>query len=156
MYVLDTSAILSGKFFEGKLAITPSVYHEVKKGGIAWKNLQYMKAAGLQILAPPAAAIKLVEKSADKTGDLPKLSKADIETIALAFHLGAILLTDDYSMQNVAEEMNIKYMGIMEDGIKEKFYWTYRCSSCGKYYKNYIERCDICGGKIKRVRKRLI
>jgi len=153
VYVLDTSAILSGKFFGNDVAIPPAVLKEIKKGGMAWRHLQYMKAIGLRIISPPSDVINLVKKFAFRTGDLPNLSDVDIHILALAFHLKATLLTDDYSIQNVAKEMNIEYKGIMENGIKEKFYWRYRCKSCGKYFDEYVEVCPICGGKIKRVRK---
>jgi len=153
VYVLDTSAILSAKFFGNEIAIPPAVLKEIKKGGIAWRHLQYMKAIGLKIISPPKDAIKLVKKFAALTGDLPNLSMVDIHVLALAFHLRAILLTDDYSMQNVAKEMNIRYEGVMQEGIKEKFYWKYRCKSCGKYFDEYVEICPVCGGEIKRVRK---
>lgn len=112
-----------------------------------------MKAAGLKIIAPPKNAIEEIKKYAEKTGDISNLSETDIEVLALAFYLKAILLTDDYSIQNVAKEMNIKYEGIIEKGIKEKFYWRYRCKSCGRYYEKYVPICPICGGKIKRVKK---
>ena len=153
MYVLDTSAILSAKFFEGEKAIPPSVLNEIKKGGIAWRQLQYMKAVGLKIIAPPKDITTLVKKFASITGDLPNLSEVDIDVLALAFYLKATLLTDDYSMQNVAKEMGIDYKSILQDGIKEKFHWKYRCKSCGRYFDEYTPICPICGGEVKRVRK---
>jgi len=153
VYVLDTSAILSGKSFGIDAAIPPAVLREIKKGGVSWRNLQYMKAAGLEIIKPPANAIKIVKKFAEKTGDIASLSDVDIEVLALALHLRAMLLTDDYAMQNVAAEMGIKYRGIEQEGIKEKLYWKYRCKACGRYYDEYMETCPVCGGKLKRVRK---
>lgn len=153
MYVLDTSAILSAKFFGSDIAVPPAVLKEIKKGGMAWRHLQYMKAIGLKIISPPKDAIRLVREFASRTGDLPSLSMADIQALALAFHLKATLLTDDYSMQNVAREMKIEYKGIMQEGIKEKFYWRYRCKSCGRYFDEYMETCPVCGGEIKRVRR---
>jgi len=112
-----------------------------------------MKAIGLKIVTPPKKCVALVKEFASLTGDLPNLSKVDIDVLALTYHLKAILLTDDYSMQNVAKEMGIEYKGVLQEGIKEKFHWKYRCKSCGRYFDEYVEVCPICGGEIKRVRK---
>ena len=153
MYVLDTSAILSGKFFNGEIVTSPKVLEEIKPKGHAWRLLEYMRSKGMKIVAPSEDAIKKVEKVAEKTGDIANLSEVDIEVLALAYFLKATLLTDDYSMQNVAEEMGIHYEAVVEEGIKEKLYWKFRCKSCGRIYKNAISQCPVCGGEIKRIRR---
>ncbi len=153
MYILDTSAILSGKIHGNKLAAPPAVADEIKKGGRAWRMLEYLKAAGLKIISPPDYSINEVRKAAEKTGDAASLSEADIEVLALAHYLKGILLTDDYAIQNVAKEIGVEYKGMVEEGIKEKFQWKYRCKSCGRYYDKFLLHCPVCGGEIKRVRK---
>ncbi len=153
IYVLDTSAILSGKLFEGKLYTTPKVAQEIKPRGHSWRLMEFMVSKGMEIIAPSKESIDTVKKAATKTGDLPFLSPADIEALALAYEMNATLLTDDYSMQNVAEELKIDYKNIIEEGIKEKFHWVFRCKSCGKFFKEFYETCPVCGGKLKRVRK---
>ncbi|MCD6331609.1 MAG: NOB1 family endonuclease [Thermoplasmata archaeon] len=155
MLILDTSAILSGKFFSGAMATTPKVIDEFKPGGHSWRLLQYLRESGLKTMQPPSYAIEEVKKAAEKTGDIASLSPADIEVLALAFHLkDSILLTDDYAMQNVAKELEIKWKGILEEGIKEKIYWMHRCASCGRFFKKKYETCPFCGGKVKKVRKK--
>ena len=155
MLILDTSAILSGKFFSGAMATTPKVIDEFKTGGHSWRLLQYLRESGLKTMQPPSYAIEEVKKAAEKTGDIASLSPADIEVLALAFHLkDSILLTDDYAMQNVAKELEIKWKGILEEGIKEKIYWMHRCASCGRFFKKKHETCPFCGGKVKKVRKK--
>ncbi|RLF45039.1 MAG: hypothetical protein DRN29_07415 [Thermoplasmata archaeon] len=153
MLVLDTSAILSGKFFGSNIATSPKVIEEIKPKGHSWRLLEYMKSVGMEIVEPPEEAIKIVERAAEKTGDLANLSQTDIEVLALAYYLKATLLTDDYSMQNVARELSIKYKSIIEEGIKEKFYWIFKCKSCGKVFEKFHKICPICGGKIKRIKK---
>jgi len=153
VYILDTSAILSGKIHGSGLAAPPGVVNEIKKGGRAWRMLEYLKAAGLKIISPPDYSINEIRKAAEKTGDAANLSEADIEVLALAHYLKATLLTDDYSIQNVAKEIGVEYKGMMEEGIKEKFQWKYRCKSCGRYYNKFLPSCPICGGEIKRVRR---
>ncbi len=152
-YVLDTSAILSGRIFAGKLYTTPEVAKEIKPGGHSWRLMEFLMSRGMEIKEPSKKAVDIVKKTAMKTGDIASLSPADIEALALAYELNATLLTDDYSMQNVAKELNIKYESVIEEGIKEKFYWIFRCKSCGKFFKEFYEICPVCGGKLKRVRK---
>ncbi len=154
VYVLDTSAILSGKFFGSNIATTPKILEEIKPKGHSWRLLEYMKSIGMKVIEPPGEAIKEVIEAAKRTGDIANLSEADIEAIALAYHLKAILLTDDYSMQNVAEELHIEYRSIVEEGIKEKFYWKFRCEACGRFFEKYQKICPVCGGKIRRTIKK--
>lgn len=111
-----------------------------------------MISIGMKIIEPPKKAIESVKKVAEKTGDIMKLSGTDIQVIALAFHLKGILLTDDYAMQNVAKEMGIEYRNVIEEGIKNKFYWKYRCKSCRRFFHELQKECPVCGGEIKRVK----
>jgi UPF0271 protein len=150
VYVLDTSAILSGKFFGSDIVTTPKILEEIKPKGHSWRLLEYMKSIGMKVMQPPEDAIKEVIEAARKTGDIANLSGADIEALALAYHLKATLLTDDYSMQNVAKELHIEYRSVVEEGIKEKFYWEFRCKSCGRFFENYQKICPVCGGEVKR------
>ena len=81
-YVLDTSAILSGKPIDlGELEIvtTPRVSDELTIGGRDYQNFQYLKEKGLNILAPNKDVIDEVKRISDKTGDKFRLSKTDIE-----------------------------------------------------------------------------
>ncbi len=153
LYILDTSSILSGIYFAGAKATTPGVIEEIKPGGHSRRLLDFMRSSGLEVVSPPEEEIDRVKKTAEKTGDIANLSRTDIEVLALAHHMKGVLLTDDYSMQNVAREMGIEYRGILEEGIKEKFYWKYRCKSCGKIFDDFYEECPVCGGELKRIRK---
>jgi len=154
--VLDTSAILSGKFYFGgadRVMTAPSVVREFSKGGHSWRLMQYTMDAGMEVIAPDSESVNKVRAAAGHTGDLEELSGADIEVMALALDFeDAVLFTDDYAMQNVALHLGISYEGILQEGIKEKFYWKYRCSSCGKFVDAGTGTCPVCGGKIKRVR----
>ncbi len=154
--VLDTSAILSGKFyFSGadRVMTAPSVVREFSEGGHSWRLMQYTMNAGMEVIAPTKDSAGKVEAAARHTGDFEKLSETDMEVMALALDFDdSILFTDDYAMQNVAMHLGIAYRGILQEGIKEKFYWKYRCSSCGKFVDAGTKVCPVCGGSIKRVR----
>jgi len=154
--VLDTSAILSGKFYFGateRVLTAPSVIREFSEGGHSWRLMQYTMEAGMEVIAPSRKSIKKVRAAAEHTGDLEELSEADIEVMALAMDFeDVVLFTDDYAMQNVSLHLGISYEGILQEGIKEKFYWRYRCSSCGKFVEAGTKICPVCGGNIKRVK----
>lgn len=155
-YVMDTSVILSGKDIPltDPMYIPPGVLKEIKKGGRWFRKLMNMKAVGLKTVTPPGAAVMDVRRRAKNTGDLVRLSDTDIEVIALAVHLDAVILTDDYAIQNMAKNLGVSYKGISQEGITEEYSWTYRCTKCGRWYKEPTDDCRICGGEVKTVRKR--
>lgn len=153
-YVLDTSAILSGKDLPLSidLYIPPGVLEEIKKGGRWYRKLKMMMAAGLKVVSPPGAVIEAVEKKAKSTGDYLRLSQTDVEVIALALHLDAEILTDDYSIQNMAKSLDLNYRGISQTGIRKEYRWSYRCINCGHWYKDPEDVCGVCGGEVRTTR----
>ncbi len=153
-YVLDTSAVLSGKDLPltVDVYVPPGVLDEIKKGGRWYRKVKFMMAAGLKVVTPPGAFIEAVEKKAKSTGDYLRLSRTDVEVIALALHLNAEILTDDYSIQNMAKNMDISYSGISQKGIKKEYMWSYRCRKCGRWYREGVEECEVCGGEVRTTR----
>jgi UPF0271 protein len=159
-YVIDTSAILSGKPINlsgSEIVTTPSVSNELSPGGQDYQNFQYLKEKGLDIIKPNKKAINQIKESSAKTGDRSRLSDTDIEILALALELKRknkyeiIILTDDYSIQNVADSLNIRFEAINQAGITKRFKWDYRCRGCGKIFKDSIKICPICGTETRRV-----
>ncbi|WP_456471609.1 PIN domain-containing protein, partial [Methanocaldococcus sp.] len=107
--VLDASAVIHGfNPIEGEYYITPKAYEEVRENRIYLD--QAINLGKLKIVEPKKEFIEKVKEVVKKTGDL--LSEADIETLALAYQLKALLYTDDYGMQNIAKKLNIKFKGI--------------------------------------------
>jgi UPF0271 protein len=159
-YILDTSVILSGKpinFKKSEIFTTSSVSNELSPGGQDYQNFQYLKEKGLILQAPNVKAISVVKDCSSKTGDISRLSKTDIEILALALELNennnfdVVILTDDYSIQNVADTLNLKFEGINQAGITKRFKWDCRCRGCGKIFKDSIKICPICGTETKSV-----
>ena len=159
-YVLDTSAILSGKpinFGKSEIVTTSSVSNELSPGGQDYQNFQYLKEKGLIVKLPNKKAIIKIKEISLKTGDRYRLSNTDIEILALAFELNeknnydVIILTDDYSIQNVADALNLKFEAINQVGITKRFKWDYRCRGCGKIFKDRINICPICGTETRSV-----
>ncbi len=151
-YILDTSAFLSGKSIpmDIEIIIPKSVLEELKYK----KNYSFLLERS-RIMVPSELSIKIATEAAIKTGDINKLSKTDIDIIALSQEFDATVITDDYAIQNVLKFLNVPYMGMMMQEIKENFKWVYRCTGCKRYFDKYYESCPICGSPLKLVKKKL-
>ena len=159
-YILDTSSILSGKqisFKDGKLVTTTSVIDELKPGGKDYRYLTYLLENELAVLDPKKSSIENIVKKSIETGDYNRLSKTDIDIIALAIDLikkldnDVIILTDDYSIQNLSNYLEINYCNISQKPITKRFKWIYKCMGCGKKFSKNIKVCPICGSSIKNI-----
>ena len=155
--VIDTSAILSGKqliFNNAKIITSPLVLEEIRPGGKDYRKLENLIDLGLTVHEPAKETILLVIEAAKKTGDIKRLSNTDIEILALSLEKvkqkkDAILISDDYSIQNVANYLKINYEPISQEKIKKRFIWINRCQGCGKKYKENIKTCPFCGAETK-------
>lgn len=113
-----------------------------------------MIESGLKVMSPTKEAVETVRKCARKTGDIARISDADIEILSLAKELNAVLLTDDYSIQNLAAMLDVNYQGIAQEGITKKVRWRFRCKGCGRYWKEMHDSCPVCGSDLKTTRKK--
>jgi UPF0271 protein len=157
--VLDTSGFISGVdslTYQGEIYTTPNVAEEIK--GKRLKN-RFQTAVGLgriKVKKPNRKYFEAVKKISASTGDILKLSEADVSILALALQLKTeglkpVVVSDDYSVQNVAEHLDLRYEALVGK-IKSKARWLIYCSSCGKSFGSGFKgvKCPICGGEIKR------
>jgi UPF0271 protein len=160
IFILDTSAIFSGKpisLDNNILVTTLGVSKEITPGGRDYQAFQYLMEKGLTIDIPSKESINKINKISAETGDKDRLSVADKEILALALDVNkdatreAIIITDDYSIQNVAQELKIKFETISQRGITRKFKWSYRCLGCGKKFEENIKTCPICGASTRNI-----
>src|SRR4030067_62965 len=107
-YVLDSSALLSGKEFEGELFIVPGVQRELRKYGVTPQLAAFLDTK-VRVLSPAKEAITQIQNKAKETGDDRRLSPVDMDLLALASELSATLVTDDYSIENLAKALGIPY-----------------------------------------------
>ena len=158
--VVDTSAVLSGKplcLDCKKMVTTPGVSEEIQPGGGAYRSFQFLLEKGLVLISPSRESVKRVERAAEETGEQMRLSRVDKEVLALAYELSkknrdrVVILTDDYSIQNLAVFLNIGYLNVSQEKIKKKFKWVYLCSGCGKKFEKHVKNCPICGAEIKTI-----
>jgi UPF0271 protein len=152
-FVLDASALLAGKdILLDEMYCTPHVFEEVK-GKDPTTQVLLMIETRVEVRAPSNESAAKVAESAERTGDAKRLSPADVGVLALALDLGATIITDDYSIQNVANEMELDYRGLSFPDIKKKIEWGYRCVGCGKRFEEPMDECPICGSRIKTTPK---
>ncbi len=151
--VLDASALLSGASFDGELFTTPEAVREVRRLG-STPQLDAVLATKVRVLSPAKEAMETILAAARETGDDARLSPTDVGLLALARDLGGTLLTDDYSIQNVAARLRIPYERVLERGIKEVVHWSYRCTGCGRFFEEARKECPVCGSRVRTTRAR--
>ena len=79
----------------------------------------------VEIVEPSKASIDIVRSSAMETGDDVRLSSADLDLLALAVDMEGQLFTEDFSIQNVAEVMSVRWSSVGKP-IAEVRKWRYR------------------------------
>jgi UPF0271 protein len=159
--VLDTSALLAGfdpfSIREQQYTI-PMVRKEIMRSSMAWIRFKTAAESGrLKIRTPNKTFLDEVKASATVIGDTFFLSDTDIQVLALALELKArgyapLIATDDYSIQNVADQMGIEFASLATFGIRFRLQWIRYCPACQrKYPANYkSRRCKVCGTALKR------
>lgn len=152
--VLDASALFSGKPLPRGAHVPSSILREVEGRGRDRRALEYLLETGLRVTDPSREAIGRAREAAGRTGDLARLSGTDLDVLALALDLAARVLTDDYSIQNVASVLGVPFEPVAQKGIAEVFTWTHRCVGCRRTFETAIPDCPVCGSAVKTVRRR--
>jgi UPF0271 protein len=163
--VLDTSAFIAGfdpSSISEETYTIPEVGDELINGSMSKiRFLTSIESGKLIVIKPSSKYIDLVKAVSDETGDSGYLSKTDISILALAAQLkenghDPIIATDDYSMQNTAEKLGLKFASLANFGIRYQFHWILYCPTCGRRYppNQKITICENCGEKLKREPKK--
>ena len=159
--MLDTSAFIAG--FD-PLSVTddvysvPSVERELASNSVPWTRFRAATENGkLKLKTPNNLFLERIKKSAKTVGDVLFLSDVDLEVLALALELknlghSPLIVTDDYSIQNVAAELGVEFMSVGTFGIKRLLEWIRYCPACHSHYPaNFpAQECQICGTRLKR------
>jgi UPF0271 protein len=125
---------------------------------MTWVRFQAaVENSKLKIKCPTEEALKKVEACATTLGDTFYLSDTDKQILALALEVKATahhvqIITDDYSIQNVAQRLGIEFTSLATFGIRRVLEWIRYCPACRKEYPaNYANtQCNICGTELKR------
>ena len=152
MLILDSSALFSMEQLpEEEHLCPPGVIDELRryddKRLDLWGEL-------LRVSDCTATSVDKVSVVANKSGDMGRLSPTDITVLALGLDTGGTILTDDYSIQNVAKLMGIPFRSIGTKGITKVEKWNYQCIGCKKWYKESMKECLICGSSMRSCRKK--
>lgn len=145
--VLDTSVFFSEMPIEETAWTTASVVAELTDTH-AKCRFTALAAAGLRVREPREEDLARVDAAALRTGDAGVLSGTDRDILALALELSAVLVTDDFAVQNVAHRLGIETRSIRQRPARP-IRWRYRCTGCGRYWREPGD-CPICGAAIKR------
>ncbi len=163
--VLDTSAFLAGfdpfSISEDQ-ATVPQVEEEIKSNSMTWVRFKIAVENGkVNVKSPSEDALNRVKASANKIGDTFFLSKTDLQVLALALDFKAKgftpqIVTDDYSIQNVATQMEIDFVSLATFGISRLLEWMRYCPACHREYPaDYNSKeCTVCGTALKRKPRR--
>ena len=165
--VPDTSAFLAGfdPFYLSEEQITvPKVEEEIRRNSmILVRFTTAIENGKLKIKAPKGVFLSNAKESASKVGDSFKLSETDIQLLALALELKAEgftpqIVTDDYSIQNVATQLGIEFLALATFGIKRLLEWIRYCPACYREYSANCstKECQVCGTELKRKPRRTL
>lgn len=152
MLVLDSSALFSMEQLpEEEFCCPPGVVSELAR----YKDRRLdLWGDMLRVSECTASSMKKVAEAAAKSGDAGRLSPVDMSVLALALDVSGTILSDDYSIQNVARIMGIPFTPVGQNGIRKVEKWNYQCVGCRKWYKEKSEECPVCGSAMKACRKR--
>ena len=158
--VLDSSAFMFGFSFSSSSVAytTEEVIHEVGRNRFLRTKIDiYVLQGTLKIMSPPSEYLSKISLATADSSDLKALSRTDLSIIALALYLKEnmneelTLITDDYSLQNIAYTLGIKFKSMAVKGITQKINWMVYCPACGKVFKDSkISICPICGHELRR------
>ena len=129
---------------------------------MAWLRFSTAIESGkVKIKTPQEEFSNKIKASASKVGDSYLLSETDLQLLALALELKTSgekpeIITDDYSIQNVAKQNAIAFYALATSGIKRLLEWIRYCPACHREYpiNSSFSECQVCGTQLKRKPKR--
>lgn len=159
--VLDTSAFIAGfdPFSVTDFIYTvPAVRRELASNSMIYTRFNTAIESGkLQVRTPAGGFLNQVDASSKTVGDLRSLSEADRRVLALALELrqqgqNPVVVTDDYSIQNVADQLGLAFVPLITFGIRYRLNWIIYCPACHREYPadSKLKTCEACGTELKR------
>lgn len=134
------------------------VEEELVSNSLPWVRFKTAIESGkLRVKPPSIYFLDKVKESSKTVGDVLYLSQVDLQVLALAlelksYSLDPLIVTDDYSIQNVANQIGIEFASLMTVGIRYRLHWILYCPACHrKYPSDYkFKSCQVCGTELKR------
>jgi UPF0271 protein len=128
VYVFDTAAFIAAlqlMMYGVEIYTTSSVIAEVKDSESV-QRLELSQPVGrVSVVDPEKMFVEKATEVAKRFGLLDKLSKTDIDVIALALQLkeqgySVTVLTDDYDIQIILQRIGIDFKPVKTVGIKRR------------------------------------
>jgi UPF0271 protein len=154
LYIADSALFIHGKGADGPDYITvPSVATEMKSVETRMR-FELACEMGMRLEQPDPVFLQQIKDKSGDTGDLQELSGTDLDVLAKALEHkeDAVLLTDDYAVQNVASILDIEVSPVSQKKIKDKLVWGRKCTACKRKF-DHGDICPVCGSALKKVRK---
>jgi len=159
--VLDTSAFIGGFdpfTIREEQVVPPMVEDEVKRNNMTLFRFSIAVESGrVKILQPSQPFLDEVKACASSVGDSFFLSETDMQVLALALEINSTgdspqVVTDDYSIQNVATKLGVEFVSLTTFGIKRVLNWIRYCPACHRTYPANFKttQCPVCGTELKR------
>jgi len=152
LYIADSSLFIIRKRLEGSIVTTPSVVEEIRDENARTT----MELMNVRVEPPLESFKKEVRTKAGVTKDSEELSSTDIDILAKALEYSgredAILVTDDFAVQNTAIQLGIKVKPAGQRKIKDVLIWEKQCIGCKRRFPEGDE-CPVCGSPMKKRRK---
>jgi UPF0271 protein len=157
--VLDTSALIQGfsPGSSGQAFTVPAVLDEIREELTRIRVEALVSGGRITLRTPDEASSDRLEDEADKVGESKALSAADKQMLSLALQLSSeghtpVVVSDDYSVQNMADHLGIQYTSLAVGGIKRQFKWVTYCPGCHRSFDKPPREntCPVCGTTLKK------
>jgi UPF0271 protein len=158
--LLDASAFILGyEASESDLVhyTVPSVRDEVCDDLQRIRLENAIKDGRIRMVSPSSESMARAKSVISELGESTALSRTDTELLALGLQLRKeghepTVVSDDYSVQNVATRLGLGFKGLGTPGIKRVFEWVIYCPGCRKQFQKSQPDgvCPICGTALKR------
>ncbi len=161
--ILDTSAFIQGYNLspDEEYYTVPEVLGEIREE-LGRMRYEGARASGrLRETQPEEKWIREIEAKTTTAGEAHKLSITDKRLLALGLQLkttndAPTIVSDDYSVQNMASRLGLRFTAQATRGIKKVLEWSIYCPGCRKRFDSPQEDnvCPICGTELKRKPRR--
>ena len=159
--LLDASAFILGYMAtdtDAEHYSVPAVRDELNEGSL--HRLRFDNAVGmghLKVLDPAPRFSEELHEVAREMGEAGALSVADEQLLALGLSLlsqGKVstVVSDDYSVQNMASRLGLGFKSLATPGIRRRFDWVVYCPGCRRRFEDPQKgnTCPICGTELRR------
>jgi len=159
--ILDSSAFIVGfdpTSIQWESYTVPAVEDELRPESISKARFRAAVESGeVKVLAPSPEFLREAREFSRAVGDSESVSQVDLQLVALALELRSmgyqpIIATDDYAIQNVADQAGVDYASLATLGITHRLYWVLYCPACHRRYPPdcKLRFCRVCGAELRR------